>query len=53
MCAPENKELFDTAVAEYGHLGWSKVRDRLVSYALDTTDSDLHAATYHDTRCVL
>ena len=31
MCDPENEELFNTAVKEYGHLGWSKVRDRLVS----------------------
>lgn len=30
MCSPENEELFNTAVKEYGHLGWSKVRDRLV-----------------------
>ena len=30
MCKPENKELFDTAVRDYGSLGWSKVRDRLV-----------------------
>lgn len=31
MCNPLNKKLFDAAVKEYGHLGWSKVRDRLVS----------------------
>lgn len=30
MNAPECAEIFDTAVKEYGHLGWSKVRDRLV-----------------------
>lgn len=44
MVAPENKKLVDTAVKEYGHLGWSKVRDRLVRvlsliYIIDAVDT--------------